>query len=122
MQARVFEAGVCQPFRSGGITRAAKGAGGAKAYIVQQDDEHVGRALRRPQRLKLREAGIWVFGLNRRGQTWRKLTDKQKAELNEAGALKLMQANPTLIKRPVLETKKRVHVGFTAADYQQLFS
>ena len=64
----------------------------------------------------------WETLLNRRGQTWRKLTDKQKAELNEAGALKLMQANPTLIKRPVLETKKRVHVGFTAADYQQLFS
>jgi arsenate reductase-like glutaredoxin family protein len=33
-----------------------------------------------------------------------------------------MQAEPTLIKRPVLEVNKRVHVGFTAADYQQLFS
>jgi arsenate reductase len=64
----------------------------------------------------------WETLLNRRSQTWRKLADKDKTNLTEARALKLMQAEPTLIKRPVLEVKKRVHVGFTAADYQQLFS
>ena len=46
---------------------------------------------------------------------------KDKAELNQARALKLMQAEPTLIKRPVLEMKSRVHVGFNDADYQDLF-
>ena len=64
----------------------------------------------------------WERLLNRRSQTWRKLADKDKTNLTEARALKLMQAEPTLIKRPVLEMNKRVHVGFTAADYQQLFS
>jgi arsenate reductase len=64
----------------------------------------------------------WETLLNRRSQTWRKLADKDKTNLTEASALKLMQAEPTLIKRPVLEVNKRVHVGFTAADYQQLFS
>ncbi len=64
----------------------------------------------------------WETLLNRRGQSWRKLTDKDKADINETRALKLMQANPTLIKRPVLETQKRVHVGFTPKDYQHLFS
>jgi arsenate reductase len=64
----------------------------------------------------------WETLLNRRSQTWRKLADKDKTNLTEARALKLMQAEPTLIKRPVLEVNKRVHVGFTAADYQQLFS
>lgn len=63
----------------------------------------------------------WETLLNRRGQTWRKLSDKAKADLTEARALKLMQAEPTLIKRPVLETKSRVHVGFKDADYQDLF-
>jgi arsenate reductase len=63
----------------------------------------------------------WETLLNRRSQTWRKLADKDKTNLTEARALKLMQAEPTLIKRPVLEVNKRVHVGFTAADYQQLF-
>ena len=64
----------------------------------------------------------WETLLNRRSQTWRKLTDQDKTNLTEASALKLMLAEPTLIKRPVLEVKKRVHVGFTPADYQQLFS
>jgi arsenate reductase len=64
----------------------------------------------------------WETLLNRRSQTWRKLADKDKTDLTEARALKLMQAEPTLIKRPVLEVRKRVYVGFTPADYQKLFS
>ncbi len=63
----------------------------------------------------------WETLLNRRGQTWRKLPDKTKANLTEASVLKLMQAEPTLIKRPVLEIKSQVHVGFKDTDYQDLF-
>jgi arsenate reductase len=63
----------------------------------------------------------WEKLLNRRGQTWRKLADTEKADLTEARAIKLMHAEPTLIKRPVLEIKKQVYVGFKDADYQQLF-
>ena len=63
----------------------------------------------------------WETLLNRRGQTWRKLQDKKKADINEASALQLMQAEPTLIKRPVLEVNSQVHVGFKVADYQDLF-
>ena len=62
----------------------------------------------------------WESLLNRRGQTWRKLPDKAKANLNEAAALKLMQAEPTLIKRPVLEVKSGVLVGFKDTDYKEL--
>lgn len=64
----------------------------------------------------------WETLLNRRGQTWRKLPDKAKTNLTEAGALKLMQAEPTLIKRPVLEIKSQVHVGFKDTDYKNLFA
>ncbi len=63
----------------------------------------------------------WETLLNRRGQTWRKLPDKAKTNLTEASALNLMQAEPTLIKRPVLEIKSQVHVGFKQTDYQNLF-
>jgi arsenate reductase len=63
----------------------------------------------------------WETLLNRRGQSWRKLSDKEKANLNEARALKLMLAEPTLIKRPVLELKSQLHVGFKDTDYQNLF-
>jgi arsenate reductase len=64
----------------------------------------------------------WETLLNRRGQTWRKLANKDKTALTEARALKLMLNQPTLIKRPVLEINNQVHVGFKDADYQQLFS
>lgn len=63
----------------------------------------------------------WETLLNRRGQTWRKLAEQDKANLTEAKAIKLMAAEPTLIKRPVLEINKQVQVGFTETDYQQLF-
>ena len=63
----------------------------------------------------------WETLLNRRGQTWRKLPEQAKAKLSEARALKLMEAEPTLIKRPVLEVKSKVLVGFKDADYQDLF-
>ena len=63
----------------------------------------------------------WETLLNRRGQTWRKLADKDKADLTEAKAIKLMAAEPTLIKRPVLEINNQVHIGFSEAEYQRLF-
>jgi arsenate reductase len=63
----------------------------------------------------------WEALLNRRGQTWRKLADKDKANLSEAKAIKLMASEPTLIKRPVLAVNKQVTVGFSEADYQRLF-
>ena len=63
----------------------------------------------------------WETLLNRRGTSWRQLPDKDKESVNEAKAIQLMLANPTLIKRPVLLHNKQVHVGFTPADYETLF-
>lgn len=52
--------------------------------------------------------------LNRRGTTWRKLTDAEKAKAeNDADAIALMAAQPSLIKRPVFLDGKNVLVGFT---------
>jgi arsenate reductase len=48
------------------------------------------------------EAG-WETLLNRAGTTFRALTDKDKAGLTEAKAIALMQAQPAMIKRPVLD-------------------
>lgn len=52
--------------------------------------------------------------LNKRGTTWRGLSaaDQASAE-SESGAIALMGAHPTLIKRPVFETSDSTHVGFT---------
>jgi arsenate reductase len=61
----------------------------------------------------------WETLLNKRGLTWKKLTDAQRAEVDEAKACLLMQQYPSLIKRPVLVTPTKLLVGFTPADYQE---
>jgi len=57
--------------------------------------------------------------LNRRGTTWRALSEAQKAAAeSRAGALALMLEKPSVIKRPVLELDGRVRaVGFDADEY-----
>jgi len=44
----------------------------------------------------------WEALVNRRGTTWRKLAESDRENLDEKAAIDLMQANPSLIKRPVL--------------------
>ena len=51
--------------------------------------------------------------LNRRGTSWRKLSDAQKALTDEAQLMALMIANPSLVKRPVFEAGDTVTVGFS---------
>jgi len=53
--------------------------------------------------------------LNRRGTTWRGLSDTDKAIGEGSGAVALMAAHPALIKRPVFEHGGDVLVGFTDA-------
>ncbi len=49
--------------------------------------------------------------INRRSTTWRSMSETERDSDPEA----LLIANPTLIKRPVIETAGRVHVGWTPA-------
>ena len=55
--------------------------------------------------------------LNRRGTTWRKLSDAQKADLDAAKAVALLQANPSMIKRPVVEHLGGLLVGFSESEW-----
>lgn len=57
------------------------------------------------------ELGSQVL-LNRRGTTWRNLPEDDKRAVDEAGAGRLMQRHPTLIKRPVFDLGDRRLVGF----------
>ena len=45
----------------------------------------------------------WDTLLNRAGTTFKKLPDRDKTGLTEAKAIRLMLAQPSMIKRPVLE-------------------
>lgn len=64
----------------------------------------------------------WESLLNRRGTTWRKLADADKAGVDQARAVALMVENPSLIRRPVLLAGSQVVVGFSASEYEALFN
>ncbi|MFZ0845096.1 MAG: ArsC family reductase [Pseudolabrys sp.] len=62
----------------------------------------------------------WEKLLNRAGTTFRKLPDKDKDGLTEAKAIKLMLAQPSMIKRPVLDLGGgKLLVGFAPDDYKK---
>jgi len=63
------------------------------------------------------EAG-WEKVLNRAGTTFRKLPDADKADLDAARAVRLMAAQPSCIKRPVVEHPGGLLVGFKETDWQ----
>jgi Spx/MgsR family transcriptional regulator len=50
--------------------------------------------------------------LNRRGTTWRKLPDAEKEGVDAEKAVRLLEANPSMIKRPVVEHAGGLLVGF----------
>jgi arsenate reductase len=62
----------------------------------------------------------WETLLNRAGTTFRKLPDKDKGGLSEKKALALMLAQPSMIKRPVLDLGGgKLLVGFTPERYSE---
>lgn len=63
----------------------------------------------------------WETLLNRRGTTWRGLSNQVKGQLDQPTAVRLMMLHPTLIKRPVLAHNDKVHVGFSDATYKEIF-
>ena len=63
----------------------------------------------------------WETLLNRAGTTFRKLPDADKADLDEAKAIALMVAQPSMIKRPVLDSDGALTVGFKPDRYAALF-
>ena len=68
-----------------------------------------------------RRAG-WEKLLNTRGLMWKKLSEDERAAVDEQKALKLMAQYPALIKRPVLDTGSKLLVGFTPESYAEQFT
>lgn len=62
-------------------------------------------------------AAGWEKVLNRAGTTFRKLPDADKADLDQARAVALMDANPSCIKRPIVEHPGGLLVGFKADEW-----
>jgi arsenate reductase len=59
----------------------------------------------------------WETILNRAGTTFRKLDEAQKSDLDQHKAIELMLAQPSMIKRPVLDIGNKTLVGFKADRY-----
>lgn len=62
-------------------------------------------------------AAGWDKVLNRAGTTFRKLPDADKTDLDAGKAVALMVANPSCIKRPIVEHPGGLLVGFKEADW-----
>jgi arsenate reductase (glutaredoxin) len=60
----------------------------------------------------------WESVLNRAGTTFRRLPEQDKESLNPSKAVKLMLAQPSMIKRPVIESGARLLVGFKPDAYK----
>jgi arsenate reductase len=60
----------------------------------------------------------WETLLNRAGTTFRKLPDADKVGLDEDKALALMLAQPSMIRRPVLDVGGKRLLGFDAAAWE----
>lgn len=63
----------------------------------------------------------WETILNRAGTTFKKLPDSDKTDLDQAKAITLMLAQPSMIKRPVLERAGALLVGFKLPEWETTF-
>ena len=63
----------------------------------------------------------WKLLLNTRGTTWRKLDEQQRGNIDEASAMALMAAHPSLIRRPVIDTGDSLLIGFDPERYASEF-
>lgn len=64
----------------------------------------------------------WQVLLNKAGTTFKALPDVDKADIDEARAIRLMLSNPSMIKRPVLDKDGTITVGFKPEVYAALFA
>ena len=64
----------------------------------------------------------WETLVNRRSTSWKALDENRRNSMDEASALEAILEQPTLIKRPLLDTGHERHCGFSAAGYQSIFN
>jgi Spx/MgsR family transcriptional regulator len=97
----------------------------ARAWLTAQGIAHAFHDYRkegvdRQQLSRWCDAVGWEAVLNRRGTTWRRLPETDKADVDRERALALMAAHPSLIRRPLLVTGDTIEVGFSEERYREL--
>lgn len=62
----------------------------------------------------------WEAILNKRSTSWRNLSEKDKNISAPSQAINLLLTHPTLIKRPIVEQKKTLLVGFNENEFKNI--
>ncbi|WP_206613441.1 ArsC family reductase [Parahaliea mediterranea] len=94
------------------------------------DDHHIDYHFHdvREDGLSQAQVALWVSELgwenliNKRSTSWKALSPAQREGMDNASAVAAVLEQPTLIKRPLLDTGQERRTGFKADDYQALFS
>lgn len=68
----------------------------------------------------IEQAG-WETVLNRRGTTWRKLDSSVQENTDSSNVTALLLEQPAMIKRPILDNKGTITIGFKADSYREIF-
>ncbi len=63
----------------------------------------------------------WETVINRRGTTWRKLTDEVKAAMNDEVSVSVALEHPSMIKRPLIVVDADIVLGFDVDVYAAKF-
>ena len=64
----------------------------------------------------------WELMLNKRGTTFRQLSEEQKQGVDKTTALALMLEHPAMIKRPIMIHNEQYFIGFKVEQYAEVFS
>jgi arsenate reductase len=63
----------------------------------------------------------WESVINRKGTSWRALSESDKNAMNGSRALKAAEENPSLVKRPLIVAGRKMLLGFNDAEYNVFF-
>lgn len=64
----------------------------------------------------------WEKVLNKRGTTFRQLSQEQKDNINEANVAELLKEHPAMIKRPIIDTGEQLILGFYEKHLNEIYA
>jgi arsenate reductase len=98
----------------------------ARKYFTETDIEHRFHDVRDDglgiQMLERWAARIdWKKLLNKQSLTWRRVPEVDREDMTQDKAFALIIENPTLLKRPVLESEAFIAVGFSQEKFSEFW-
>ncbi|MCP4982015.1 MAG: ArsC family reductase [Gammaproteobacteria bacterium] len=93
-----------------------------QAHSIEFDfHDYRRQGLERKQLQSMAAALGWEAMLNRRGTSWRALSEEIKTGIDFDSAIGIMLDNPAVIRRPILDVDGQLHLGFNTDQYEAIF-